>query len=104
MFCTLIGTGDAQEKVRLEGPIQRKHEWENTGTKASHRTWDKLFAILNDTSVSFYKDQKQAKTVSIVAVIVSHHMLLMMTINGIQRFQIEYQFVEKHNENKSFCR
>jgi len=55
-------TGDAQEKVRLEGPIQRKHEWENTGTKASHRTWDKLFAILNDTSVSFYKDQKQAKT------------------------------------------
>lgn len=60
----ISGTKESQN-TRLEGPIQRKHEWENTATKASHRTWDKLYAILHEHSVSFYKDQKHAKSVSI---------------------------------------
>lgn len=60
----LEGGGEGAKSPRLEGVIQRKHEWETTGTKASHRTWDKLYAILHDSQVSFYKDQKHARSVS----------------------------------------
>ncbi|XP_067941733.1 spectrin beta chain-like isoform X2 [Watersipora subatra] len=56
------GGGEGAKSPRLEGVIQRKHEWETTGTKASHRTWDKLYAILHDSQVSFYKDQKHARS------------------------------------------
>jgi len=49
---------------RLEGVLHRKHEWESRKVKASHRTWDKLYAIQKEKHISFYKDQKHAKTVS----------------------------------------
>ncbi|CAH1792317.1 unnamed protein product [Owenia fusiformis] len=45
----------------VEGILVRKHEWESTAKKASHRSWDKLYAVLHGNSLAFYKDQKRAK-------------------------------------------
>ena len=59
-----IGAGEGDRVVRLESVLQRKHEWENTTTKASHRTWDKLYAVLHETNLCFYKDQKHSRSVS----------------------------------------
>lgn len=48
----------------FEGMLVRKHEWETTVKKASHRSWDKVFAVLANAKLAFYKDQKHAKSVS----------------------------------------
>lgn len=40
----------------------RKHEWENTTTKASNRSWDKVYCLLRNGQIAFYKDSKTAKT------------------------------------------
>ena len=65
MFLSLfLGSGEGERVTRLEGVIQRKHEWETATTKASHRTWDKLYAVLHENDISFYKDHKHARSVS----------------------------------------
>lgn len=47
------------EDVLFEGPLSRKHEWESTTKKASHRSWEKgLYVVLRKSSLSVYKDQK----------------------------------------------
>jgi spectrin beta len=39
--------------------MNRKHEWESTTKKASHRSWEKgLFVVLKKSSVTVFKDQK----------------------------------------------
>jgi spectrin beta len=43
------------------GILIRKHQWESTTKKASNRGWDKLFVILSNKTLAFYKDQKHAK-------------------------------------------
>lgn len=60
----LFDSGEDGGSSKLEGQVQRKHEWESSVTKASHRTWDKLYAVLSDQAIKFYKDQKHAQSVS----------------------------------------
>ncbi|XP_064621468.1 spectrin beta chain-like isoform X3 [Lineus longissimus] len=50
------------EEVHHEGVLSRKHEWESTTKKASSRSWDKVYAVLHGKEMSFYKDQKHAKS------------------------------------------
>lgn len=53
--------GQEDEEQHSEGMLTRKHEWEHTTKKASNRSWDKVFCVLDKNSMSFYKDQKHAK-------------------------------------------
>lgn len=47
------------EDVILEGVLSRKHEWESTTKKASHRSWEKaLYIVVKKSSVVVFKDQK----------------------------------------------
>ncbi|CAH1959566.1 unnamed protein product [Acanthoscelides obtectus] len=46
----------------LEGHLVRKHEWENTTTKATNRSWDKVYCLVKGTQMSFYRDAKNAKS------------------------------------------
>jgi len=41
-----------------EATLMRKHEWETTTKKASNRSWDKVYVVLRDNNLLFYKDQK----------------------------------------------
>lgn len=50
------------EEEGFEGNLIRKHEWENTTMKATNRSWDKVYALLRGTQLSFYKDNKTAKS------------------------------------------
>jgi len=50
------------EEGSISGLLVRKHQWESTTKKASHRGWDKVFVVLTNRTLSFYKDQKHAKT------------------------------------------
>lgn len=57
-----VGAGTANAVV-LEGNLVRKHEWENTTTKASNRSWDKVYAVLRTQGqITFFKDSKQQQT------------------------------------------
>uniref|UniRef100_A0A0B7BRB8 PH domain-containing protein n=1 Tax=Arion vulgaris TaxID=1028688 RepID=A0A0B7BRB8_9EUPU len=56
------GDASAAESVHEEGILSRKHELEVGEKKASNRSWDKLFVVLQGPSLSCYKDQKHAKT------------------------------------------
>lgn len=51
-----------EEEPILEGGLVRKHEWENTTTKASNRSWDKIYAVLRGSQMTFYKDVKTFKS------------------------------------------
>ena len=51
---------------RFEGLLTRKHEWESTAKKASHRSWDKVYCVLAKRQLAFYKDYKHYKAVSAV--------------------------------------
>jgi len=46
----------------MEGMLSRKHEWESRVKKASNRSWEKVYVILSNRSLLFYKDQKHAKS------------------------------------------
>lgn len=57
--------GDANAEVRYEGVLSRKHEWESVNRKASSRSWDKVYVVINAWNrYEFYKDQKHFKNVS----------------------------------------
>ncbi|KAJ8913948.1 hypothetical protein NQ315_015185 [Exocentrus adspersus] len=58
--------GSIGDEDGFEGHLVRKHEWENTTTKASNRSWDKVYCVLRGTQLSFYKDSKAAKFMSIL--------------------------------------
>lgn len=45
----------------IEGMLTRKHEWESTTKKASNRSWEKVYVVLSDNALSFFKDQKYSK-------------------------------------------
>lgn len=45
----------------MEGFLHRKHEWESTVKKASNRSWEKLFMVLQESQLLAYKDQRAAK-------------------------------------------
>merc|ERR1712080_345367 len=45
----------------MEGLLLRKHEWINTTKKASHRSWDRVYAVVKECHIFFYKDQKTYK-------------------------------------------
>ncbi|XP_043206093.1 spectrin beta chain-like isoform X2 [Amphibalanus amphitrite] len=45
----------------MEGFLHRKHEWETTVKKASNRSWEKLFMVLQEGQLLAYKDQRVAK-------------------------------------------
>ncbi|XP_018330207.1 spectrin beta chain isoform X2 [Agrilus planipennis] len=55
-------TSPQDEESGLEGILTRKHEWENTTTKASNRSWDKVYTVLRGMQLAFYKDSKTAKS------------------------------------------
>jgi len=55
------GTSADPQAVSFEGPLSRKHEWESTTKKASNRSWEKVYVVLSNSSLLFYKDQKHAK-------------------------------------------
>ncbi|ESN99908.1 hypothetical protein HELRODRAFT_101195 [Helobdella robusta] len=50
------------EQVTHENLLSRKHLWENATKKATNRSWEKMFVALANKSLSFYKDQKHAKS------------------------------------------
>eukprot|EP00106_Octopus_bimaculoides_P014006 XP_014781448.1 PREDICTED: spectrin beta chain-like [Octopus bimaculoides] len=52
----------APEAEHLEGALIRKHEWETQTKKASNRSWEKAYIILQANELSCYKDFKHAKT------------------------------------------
>ncbi|CAH0560832.1 unnamed protein product [Brassicogethes aeneus] len=54
--------GGAGDKEAFEGNLVRKHEWENTTEKATNRSWDKVYGVLQGNQLAFYKDQKTAKS------------------------------------------
>jgi spectrin beta len=45
-----------------EGILTRKHEWESVNRKATSRSWDKYYCVLNGSRFEFYKDQKHFKS------------------------------------------
>jgi len=51
-----------EEEEHFEGALSRKHEWESTTKKASNRSWDKVYCIMDRGNITFYKDQKHAKS------------------------------------------
>jgi spectrin beta len=53
--------GSPGDEEVFEGILTRKHEWENTTVKASVRSWDKVYAVLHGSQLSFYKDSKVAR-------------------------------------------
>ena len=55
----------ADEDVHAEGMLNRKHEWETHSKRASNRSWDKVYIVLEGGNVSSFKDQKHAKSVSV---------------------------------------
>jgi len=42
--------------------LNRKHEWESKVKKASSRSWDKVYVVLQSRTLLFYKDQKHARS------------------------------------------
>jgi len=46
----------------LEGMLGRKHAWETTTKKAAHRSWDRVFTVLNENHLNFYKDSKSYRS------------------------------------------
>jgi len=53
---------DGREEIRHEGILYRKHEWESVNRKASNRSWDKVYCVINSSNrYEFYKDQKHFK-------------------------------------------
>lgn len=53
---------ESREEIRYEGVLSRKHEWESVNRKASNRSWDKIYVIINSSNrYEFYKDQKHFK-------------------------------------------
>lgn len=50
-----------EEEVQCEGLLGRKHEWESTTKKASSRSWDKMYVVLQGNLLYFYKDQRHYK-------------------------------------------
>jgi len=63
----------APEATSLEALLSRKHEWESVGRKASNRSWDKVYCVLNNKRFEYYKDQKQYK---------NHKTLESLDLNG----------------------
>lgn len=53
------GTAEAEH---AEGTLIRKHEWETQTKKASNRSWEKAYIILQNSELSCYKDLKHAKS------------------------------------------
>ena len=49
------------ESIIKEGFLSRKHQWEGTERKATHRTWEKYYCVLTNYRFSFYKDVKHMK-------------------------------------------
>ena len=49
----------------MEGLLIKKHEWSSFNQKASKRSWDSVYCVLNNKRFEYYKDQKQYKNVII---------------------------------------
>jgi hypothetical protein len=49
----------------MEGLLVKKHEWSSFNQKASKRSWDSVYCVLNNKRFEYYKDQKQYKNVII---------------------------------------
>jgi len=56
------GAAAAAPDSVIEGALNRKHEWESSVKKSSNRSWEKMYVVLNNRSLAFYKDQKHAKS------------------------------------------
>lgn len=52
------------DDIKQEGVLSRKHEYESIDRKASNRSWDKVYCVVNSNRFEFYKDQKHFKNVS----------------------------------------
>ena len=47
-------------EVRHEGSIVRKQEWESGTRKATNRSWQPLYALLQHEAIAFFKDARHA--------------------------------------------
>lgn len=54
-------TAPTTKLLAFEGPLIRKHDWESTTKKASSRSWDKVYLVLQGNVLLVYKDQKHYK-------------------------------------------
>lgn len=57
-----LDPGSVGDSETFEGNLVRKHEWENTTTKAGNRSWDKVHCVIRGSQLAFYKDAKTAKS------------------------------------------
>ncbi|XP_055939314.1 spectrin beta chain-like isoform X2 [Argiope bruennichi] len=51
----------SDEEVQCEGLLGRKQEWESTTKRASSRSWDKIYIVLQGSKLFAYKDQRHYK-------------------------------------------
>ncbi|GFY53199.1 spectrin beta chain [Trichonephila inaurata madagascariensis] len=51
----------SDEEVQCEGLLGRKQEWESTTKRASSRSWDKMYIVLQGSKLFAYKDQRHYK-------------------------------------------
>nr|CAD7595509.1 unnamed protein product [Timema genevievae] len=61
MNSCLEGQSPGGDEDQFEGSLIRKHEWESTTKKATNRSWDKIYVVLRNNLLMFYKDQKSYK-------------------------------------------
>ena len=64
LYCVAAPASTSPSDERHEGMLTRKHEWESTTKKASHRSWDKVYCVLANRQLAFYKDLKHYRAVS----------------------------------------
>ncbi|XP_028314612.1 spectrin beta chain, non-erythrocytic 1-like isoform X2 [Gouania willdenowi] len=47
-------------QTQQEGHLHRKHLWEGPNKKASNRSWNSVYCVINNQEMAFYKDSKAA--------------------------------------------
>jgi len=61
---TVTGTKVSGDKVaessdvKIEGFLLRKHTWLITAKKSTDRSWNRVYVVVKDRHIFFYKDQK----------------------------------------------
>jgi len=52
-----------RDETRIEGQLYRKHEWESVNKKASKRSWEKFYVVINASNrYEFFSDLKHLKS------------------------------------------
>ncbi|KAI3381483.1 hypothetical protein SNEBB_001982 [Seison nebaliae] len=58
----LEGTSSTDIIPTKEGMLTRKHTYESVERRASQRSWEKMFCVVEDNQIIFYKDNKHRRS------------------------------------------